>query len=92
MLLSIRVQSCMVPVFLTPFQLRSVYLRQFNPRIHLVVTRVLGDAGLVSCRQVLPLAHTSGSNRDEVQLVNPQGVNLKAYEARLETAIGDYTR
>ncbi|KAJ7369450.1 Von Willebrand factor A [Desmophyllum pertusum] len=42
--------------------------------------------------QVLPLAHTSGSNRDEVQLVNPQGVNLKAYEARLETAIEDYTR
>ena len=42
--------------------------------------------------QVLPLAHTSGSNRDEVQLVNPQGVNLKAYEARLETAISDYTR
>lgn len=42
--------------------------------------------------QVLPLAHTSGSNRDEVQLVNPQAVNLKAYEARLETAIEDYTR
>lgn len=42
--------------------------------------------------QVLPLAHTSGSNRDEVQLVNPQGVNLKAYEARLEKAIEDYKR
>lgn len=46
----------------------------------------------VSLLQVLPLAHTSGSNRDEVQLVNPQGVNLKAYEGRLETAIVDYTR
>ena len=46
----------------------------------------------VSLLQVLPLAHKSGSNRDEVQLVNPQGVNLKAYEARLEIAIGDYTR
>lgn len=42
--------------------------------------------------QVLPLAHTTGSNRDEVQLVNPQGVDLKAYEARLETAISDYKR
>lgn len=42
--------------------------------------------------QVLPLAHTSGSNRDEVQLVNPQAVNLKAYEAKLEDAIKLYTR
>lgn len=42
--------------------------------------------------KVLPLAHTSGSNRDEVQLVNPQGVNLKAYETKLEEAIGLYTR
>lgn len=42
--------------------------------------------------QVLPLAHTSGSNRDEVQLVNPQGVNLKAYENKLENVIQEYTR
>ncbi|KAK3738170.1 hypothetical protein QZH41_019678, partial [Actinostola sp. cb2023] len=41
--------------------------------------------------QVLPLAHTSGSNRDEVQLVNPQGVNLKAYETKLDAVIKLYT-
>ncbi|EDO28327.1 predicted protein [Nematostella vectensis] len=42
--------------------------------------------------QVLPLAHTSGSNRDEVQLVNPQAVNLKAYEIKLQSAIDLLTR
>nr|XP_006818317.1 PREDICTED: von Willebrand factor A domain-containing protein 3B-like [Saccoglossus kowalevskii] len=42
--------------------------------------------------EVLPLAHTTGSNRKEVKLINPHGVNLVGYEERLQDAINDYNK
>ncbi|XP_070554779.1 von Willebrand factor A domain-containing protein 3B-like [Ptychodera flava] len=40
--------------------------------------------------EILPLAHTTGSNRKEVKLINPHGVNLLAYEERLRRVIEEY--
>jgi len=42
--------------------------------------------------QVLPLAHTSGKDREEVQIINPQAANLKSYEEKLEKMIDLYKR
>ncbi|XP_033127520.1 von Willebrand factor A domain-containing protein 3B-like isoform X2 [Anneissia japonica] len=41
--------------------------------------------------EVIPLAHTTGSNRREVQLINPGAVDLEAYEEKLQKAIVEYT-
>ena len=42
--------------------------------------------------QVLPLAHTSGKDRTEVQIINPQAANLSSYEEKLKAMIELYKR
>ena len=46
----------------------------------------------LSYYQVLPLAHTSGKNRTEVQIINPQAANLRSYEEKLTAMIELYKR
>eukprot|EP00794_Sanderia_malayensis_P007171 gene7171-7977_t len=40
--------------------------------------------------QVLPLAHASGRDRNEVQIINPQASNLNGYEEKLKATIEEY--
>ena len=41
--------------------------------------------------QILPIAHASG-NRKRIRIVNPQGVDLKGYIARVERAETRYRK
>ncbi|WAR00111.1 VWA3B-like protein [Mya arenaria] len=42
--------------------------------------------------EILPIAHVSNKSRRSIKLINPQGVNLKAYEERLLRQIDIYNR
>eukprot|EP00795_Rhopilema_esculentum_P000270 gene270-9918_t len=42
--------------------------------------------------QILPLAHTSGGDRTEVQIINPQAANLSSYQDKLKSVIEIYKR
>ena len=44
----------------------------------------------VCVSQVLPFAHVSGSAKNRVHLINPNAVNLKEYEEKLEKALAKY--
>ena len=44
----------------------------------------------VCVQQVLPIAHVSGGAKNRVNLVNPNAVNLKEYEEKLEKALARY--
>ena len=44
----------------------------------------------VCVSQVLPFAHVSGSAKYGVHLINPNAVNLKEYEEKLEKALAKY--
>jgi len=37
--------------------------------------------------QIFPIIHTSSGKTKEFQIVNPQAVNLVAYEKKLESAL-----
>jgi len=39
---------------------------------------------------VLPLAHVSGRSKKRITLVNPNAVDLNAYEDKVERAIAKY--
>ncbi|XP_053399868.1 von Willebrand factor A domain-containing protein 3B-like isoform X2 [Mercenaria mercenaria] len=42
--------------------------------------------------EVLPIAHVSNKSRQPIKLINPNGVNLKAYEEKLDRVLGLFNR
>lgn len=42
--------------------------------------------------EVLPIAHVSNRSKHQIKLINPNGVNLRAYEEKLERVIDLYNR